>query len=148
MDSIPDPFVKSRYIGFVAVSAVTAYEQAIKEIFIDFANKKHKVLGNFSKAFFHRINGRIKRDEIKKEYAAKFGEKYANNFDKLVNKKEEEILRTQRVSVKSAYTNIINWRNDFAHEGRIPTTPTYEEVKKTYELGKHIIDCLSAAMVR
>ena len=63
-------------------------------------------------------------------------------------KKEEEILRTQRVSVKSAYANIINWRNDFAHEGRIPTTPTYEEVKKTYELGKHIIVCLSAAMVR
>jgi len=72
MNSIPDPFIKSRYVGFVAVSAVTAYELAIKEIFIAFAEKKHKALESFSRAFFYRINGRIKRDELRKEYIKKF----------------------------------------------------------------------------
>jgi len=148
MNSIPDPFIKSRYVGFVAVSAVTAYELAIKEIFIAFAEKKHKALGSFSRAFFYRINGRIKRDELRKEYIKKFGDKYLEAFDKKLNIKEMEILQSQRVSIKEAYANIINWRNDFAHEGIIPTTPTYEEVKTSYELGKNVINCLAASMVR
>jgi hypothetical protein len=37
---ITDPFIKSRYTGFLAVSAVTVYELAIKSIFIDFAHRK------------------------------------------------------------------------------------------------------------
>lgn len=48
----------------------------------------------------------------------------------------------------AAYGNIILWRNQFAHEGIIPATPTYEEVKKAYHLGKNIIDCLALAMRR
>ena len=38
MGSISDPFILSRYTGFLAVSAVTVYELGIKTIFIpDFA---------------------------------------------------------------------------------------------------------------
>ena len=47
-----DPFIKSRYIGFLAITAVTVYELALKEIFIDFANKKHKVLGTLTRSYF------------------------------------------------------------------------------------------------
>lgn len=42
---IADPFISSRYIGFISVSAVTVYELAIKEIFCDFATQEHEVLG-------------------------------------------------------------------------------------------------------
>ena len=46
---LTDQFLVSRYIGFVSVSAVTVYELAIKEIFTSFGEKKHKVLGQFTR---------------------------------------------------------------------------------------------------
>jgi hypothetical protein len=57
---IADPFIASRYSGFVAVAAVTVYELAVKEILCTFGESKHAVLGNFTRKYFDRINGRIK----------------------------------------------------------------------------------------
>jgi hypothetical protein len=47
-----DAFITSRYVGFVAVAGTTAYELAIKEIFLEFSERKHKVLGNFAARHF------------------------------------------------------------------------------------------------
>jgi len=148
IDTISDFFIKSRNTGFLAVSAVTVFELAIKTIFIEFAEKKHKVLKNFTTAYFERINGRIKTKVIKEEYVAKYGNKYVKQFEKYLKIKETEILRAEGASISAAYANIVTWRNQFAHEGTIPTTATYEEVKKAYYLGKHIIECLAVAMRR
>ena len=148
MGSISDPFVKSRYTGFVAISAVTVYELAIKTIFLEFAGRKHKVLKNFTSAYFERINGRIKVKVIRDDYISKFGDKYVVKFDRLIKQKEYDVLRSAGASISSSYGNIIEWRNQFAHEGIIPTTPTYDEVKKSYQFGKSIIDCLDEAMKR
>lgn len=146
--ALPDPLLKVKYIGFVAVASVTVYEMAIKSIFIDFANKKHKVLGNFAESIFDRINGRIKITEIRDVYIIRFGEIYQKRFDKKVEQCTENYLRTQGRDVKSSYTNVINWRNDFAHEGRINTNATYADVVQAYQDGKEIIRCLAEAMVR
>src|SRR5690554_6232442 len=80
--SIIDPLLQAKYVGFVSVAAVTVYEQAVKEIFTDFAQRKHKVLGNFTEAYFHRINGKIKIKVIHDEYISKFGDKYQKRFKK------------------------------------------------------------------
>ena len=50
LKAIDDPFVASRYIGFVAISAVTVYELAIKDILIAFCKKKHNVFGTFAES--------------------------------------------------------------------------------------------------
>ncbi len=146
--SITDPFIKSRYTGFLAVSAVTVYELAIKTVFVEFAEKKHKVLGNFTNAYFERINGRIKTHDLKNRYVAKFGDKYLKRFKSKLEKKERDILRSEGSSIKASYGNIITWRNEFAHEGKIPSTPTYEEVRKSYMPGKYVIECLADSMSR
>jgi len=65
-----------------------------------------------------------------------------------LEKKEKEYFRSQGISILSSYANIIVWRNQFAHEGIIPSTATYDEVKKSYELGKNVVDCLATAMRR
>lgn len=148
LGSISDPFVKSRHTGFLAVSAVTVYELAIKTIFCDFARGKHKVLANFTHAYFDRINGRIKIEVLRDDYIKKFGEKYILRFQKKLDFKEKEILRAHGASVRSNYSNIIIWRNEFAHAGNIPTTATYDEVKKAYHYGKHVLHCLDATMKR
>jgi hypothetical protein len=148
INGIPDPFISSRYIGFVAVSAVTVYELAIKDIFCTFARQKHKVLGDFADSYFNRINGRIGLDVIRKDYIKRFGEKYMDRFKAKADDAEKSSLRNTGRSIKSSYHNIIEWRNQFAHEGQIPTTVTYQEVIDSYESGKEIIVCLSQTMRR
>jgi len=146
--AIADPFIQSRYTGFLAVSAVTVYELAIKAIFIEFAAGKHKVLANFTNVYFERINGRIKIDTLKEEYVKKFGEKYMKRFVRKLNEKESEILRLNHASLKTCYGNIVTWRNNFVHEGIVPTNATHDEVKKSYHCGKYVIHCLAETMRR
>lgn len=148
ISQINDPFILTRYVGFVSVAAVTVYELAVKEIFIDFAEKKNKVFGTFTSSHFDRINGRIKNRDIKNEYVKKFGEKYLNRYKKMLDKEENMHLRTTGTSIKSSYANIITWRNQFAHEGKITSTVTYQEVVNSYETGKKLINCLAETMKR
>jgi len=144
--TITNPFLVSRYAGFVTVVSVTVYELAIKEIFIDFGEKKHKVLGEFTRGYFDRINGRIRINTIRNDYIPRFGEKYVKRFNKKIKKAEEQGLRNLRISISANYGNIITWRNDFAHEGVVPATVTYGEVAQAYEYGKEVIKCLAETM--
>lgn len=146
--AIPDDFIKSRYVGFLSISAVTAYELAFKDIVIEFAEKKHKILGCFARDFFEKLNGRVSLGDIQKNHLPRFGEKYLKKFKSKLESKELEILRSDGRSVRSSYGNVISWRNAFAHEGVIPQGPTYEEARQAYMYGKHVLDCLAIAMVR
>jgi hypothetical protein len=146
--AVADPFIRSRYVGLVSVSAVTVYELAVKEIFCTFAAKKHKVLGNFVNKYFEQLNGQISRDRIERRYLPYFGDKYASRFRSRLEKVELVCLKADRVSVKAAYSNLLTWRHGFAHEGIIPANATYEEVKKSYLYGRRLIDCLADSMQR
>jgi hypothetical protein len=143
-----DPFIESRYTGFLAVSSVTVLELALKNIFLDFADTKHAVLGNFCAQYFEKINGRIGLKPIKEDYLAKFGSKYQKRFDARIEKLEQQHLRTVGASIKASYGNLITWRNAFAHEGTVPANASYAEVKRAYECGKEILHCLAGCMRR
>jgi len=145
---IKDPFLASRYAGFVAVTAVTVFELAVKEILCTFGESKHSVLGNFTRSYFERINGRIKYKTLHEDYVASFGDKYARRFKKAVERREKEILTLRKRSVVNSYNNIIVWRHAFAHEGQIPATATYAEAVDAYEIGKELITCLANSMRR
>jgi RiboL-PSP-HEPN len=148
MATVTDPFVEARYTGFIATSAVTAYELAIKDIFHAFADKKHVVLGEVTRARFFRLNGKIKLDDLKKEHIKMFGVKYLNRFTKNLDKTENEYVAAYSKSPKSAYSNVILWRNQFVHEGTLPNTTNYAEIKDQYASGKEVIHCLFKSMVR
>lgn len=148
MAGIADPFVQGRYIGFIATSAVTAYELAIKDIFYAFADKKHLVLGSLTRARFFRLNGRIKLDDLKKDHVKSFGDRYHNRFKKLLDAADDAYVRNHGNSPKVAYNNVITWRHTFVHEGEPPNTTNYEEIKRNYLAGKEVIHCLYRTMVR
>lgn len=148
MAGIADPFVQGRYIGFIAISAVTAYELAIKDIFYGFADKKHVVLGDVTRARFFRMNGRIKLDELKKEHVKMFGDKYLEKFKRNLDKADLEYLRDHNKSPKGAYNNVITWRHQFVHDGTVPNTTNYNEIKDNYAAGKEVIHCLYRSMTR
>ena len=146
--SIGDPMLEAKYVGFLSVAAVTVYELAVKEIFVEFARKKHKVLGTFAESYFDRINGRIKVKVIKDDYIQRFGPKYQTRFQRRMEKRATDFLRSERRDIRSAYANLITWRNDFAHEGKLNTTATYAEVVQAYEDGKEVIHTLAGVMNR
>jgi hypothetical protein len=148
MATITDPFVEARYTGFIATSAVTAYELAIKDIFYAFADKKHLVLGEVTRARLFRLNGKIKLDDLKKEHIKMFGAKYLNQFTNNLEKTESEYVAAHSKSPKSAYNNVIVWRHQFVHEGTLPSTTNYAEIKDQYTAGKEVIHCLFKSMVR
>ena len=145
---LADPLLQTKYTGFVTVAAVTVYELAIKDIFCEFGRKKHKVLGSFSESYFKRINGRVTLDDIRKKYCGSYGDGYVEKFKKRLDAITLTHLAAHRRDVKSAYTNLIVWRNAFAHEGKVPPTVTYGEVVQAYEDGKQVIHSLAASMVR
>ena len=146
--SLSDPFIESRYTGFLAVSAVTVLELAMKSVFCDFASAKHKVLRVFCDQYFYRVNGRIGLDLIKKDYLSKFGTKYQDRFSNALEKMERKYLKTSGSSIKASYGNLLTWRNGFAHEGTIPANATYQEVKRAYGCGKDVMNCLADCMRR
>jgi len=143
-----DPLLRVKYTGFVAVAAVTVYELAIKEIFCEFGRRKHKVLGAFTESYFERINGRISIDSIRREYCARFGNTYTSRFKARLDTAASSHLLAYRRDLRSAYSNLILWRNHFAHAGNVPATATYAEVTQSYEDGKFVIHALAASMVR
>lgn len=143
-----DPFIETRYTGFLAVSSVTVLELAMKTIFLEFAAAKHKVLGNFCAQYFDRINGRIDIKSITDDYAARFGNKYKEKFKKSLNNLEQQQLIATGSSTKSAYGNLLVWRHEFAHKGSIPIQATYSEVRRAYFCGKDVMHCLATCMRR
>jgi hypothetical protein len=146
--TITDPFIVSRYVGLAAVAAVTSYELAVRDIYCDFAEAKHVVLGNFTRSFFNRLNGRVRYRNLCDDYTARFGPKYKTRIEKKMNDLEQNTLRSQKRSPLSSYGNLITWRHLFVHEGTLPSNATYKEAVDSYELGKLVIHCLAACMTR
>jgi len=143
--TIKDSFILSRYTGFVSISAVTVYELAIKEIFIDFAKRKHKIFGNFTEISLGRINGRIKISDLKKEFITKFGDKYVKKFEKALTN-NQSLLNNQNLDIQVSYNNLLNCRHSFVHKNIV--TMTYSEVIIAYNFGKEVIKSLAEAMSR
>lgn len=146
--TIVDPLDRIKFTGFVAVAAVTVYEQAIKNIFIEFGEAKNKVFGRYVRSHFYRINGRINYRTVKDEYVKQFGDKYHKRFKRNICKCSKDYLHTHGRDVVNSYANIITWRNDFAHEGKINSTATFDEVVTAYQDGKEIIRALAETMRR
>jgi len=146
--TLTDPQLRLKYIGFATVAAVTVYELAIKDIFIEFAGKKHQVFEEFVKSSFSRINGRIKPSHIKDDYIPQFGAKYVVKYRESLRKQHTTYMRQYRRDFLNSYNNLVTWRHNFVHVGQLPTTVTFQEVLQAYDDGKHLIHCIASAMKR
>lgn len=146
--NLNDPFIESRYTGFLAVSSVTVLELAMKTILLDFAASKHKVLSNFCTKHFDRINGRIDLNTIQQDYLRRFGSRYETRFLNAMSRIESEALRSAGTSIKSSYGNLLTWRHEFAHQGNVPANASYGEVKRALSCGRQVMDCLAICMRR
>lgn len=144
--AVTDAAILANYAGFISVSAITVYELAIKDIFNDFSSKKHKVFGVYTQNHFSRINGQIFIRDLTGKHIISFGEKYRNNFNKILQEREKHELIIHAYSITNSYSNLIQCRHDFVHRGT--PTLTVTEVMNFYDYGKVVIQCLDGAMKR
>jgi hypothetical protein len=141
--TLADEQLKLKYAGFLSANAVTVYELAIKDIFIEFAEKKNKIFGTFVENYFSRINGQINIENIR-NHTKRFGEKYSKKFDSELKNRKKILLRKYNDDIQSVYSNLITYRHQFIHENNY--TMTFNEVVKNYRTGKEIINILNNAM--
>jgi len=146
--TISNHLLVQKYVGFVSVVAVTVYELAIQNIFIESAKKTHQEFGVFAEAWFDKINGRIKLKNIKTDYLSKFCEERRSRFEKNLEKKSSDSIRENGRDITSAYGSVIATRNTFVHAPNIQSHVTYVEIVKAYEDGKKVIHCLAEAMAQ
>ena len=146
VDNDPDDYIKSRYVGILVFTGVTAYELALKDIIISFSKNKNVVLGNFIETKINNNTFRLRKDDIRGDYLKPFGLVYDNKFKNLSARYESVINTKLKASMFEAYNNMISWRNDFAHDGLPPPNATYEEARAAYFIGKYLIRCVDRAL--
>lgn len=142
-----DPLLKSRYTGFYAVTSAAVLELALKEIVIDFALANNRLFGDYVASKYERINGRISLEDCQKEHLKPFGDRFRKAFKARLLGVERYYLAKNGISIKASYENLLTCRHTFAHEGKVPATATYEEVKQGFEAGKVVMLCLSRTLV-
>ncbi|MBC6438961.1 MAG: hypothetical protein GDA49_00800 [Rhodospirillales bacterium] len=147
IDLIDDELIKRNYLGFISVSAVTACELAIKEIFYEFGDDESELLGTVTRNIFHKINGRIAPNHLYNHISC-FGKKYVDIFKERLRSTNEKTLQESGVNIIESYKSLVDCRNRFVHEGEILDTITYDELKRSYDSGKSVVHCLSDSMVR
>ena len=54
MEGIDDPLIQQKYLGFIAISAVTVYELAIKDIIFRFSDSEAQSFGFVIPVFFRK----------------------------------------------------------------------------------------------
>lgn len=143
VQEITDPIITSRYTGFAATNAVTMYELAIKRLLIRYCSNQHPLLGNVAENIFSKVNGRIKIDDIKKNFLSKIDHTLSLKFEARLKEWEQAMLASSGKSIKSSYDNIIQWRHEFVHNGHPPANATLQETIDAYYAGKCVVECLN-----
>ncbi|MFA5941559.1 MAG: HEPN domain-containing protein [Sinimarinibacterium sp.] len=141
-----DPFLQSRYVGFYAVAAAAVMELAVKEIMIEYAKAHHPLFGEYCRARYERINGRVGFDDLCKEHLKSFGSRPLKTFKRIVRFVDYWHLKHKGYSVKKAYENLLTCRHAFAHEGHVPEQTAYSDIKQSFESGKIMLACLAKAL--
>ena len=57
-------------------------------------------------------------------------------------------IREKGFSVKHSYEALLTCRHKFSHEGSIPETASYADVKRGFDAGKVVMECLAKTLER
>lgn len=142
--TITDSMVKANFSGMLSVRAVTAYELAVKDILIDFSQKKHLVFGTYVDSSLSRLNGKVGYQDLQ-DCVKKFGAKYVEKFKNEISK-SSAALSSSHIDLLSSYDNLIKSRHNFIHRGVV--TLSWDETYNNYIVGKQVIESLNRAMKR
>jgi hypothetical protein len=139
-------FLQSRYVGFYAVAAAAVLELALKEVVVDFARHHHSLFGDYLASRYEKINGRIRLGNITDDHLKPFGTTFQDRFRELLKEADQLSIRESGYSVRLSYEALLICRHQFSHAGSIPETTSYADIKKGFDAGKIVMDCLAKTL--
>lgn len=141
-----DGFTLSRYVGFFAVASAAVIESAYKDIVLDFAERTHPTFSSYFASRHEQVNGRVKISQINEDCLKRFGGAFHKRFNSLLTRVDRYYIKQKGFSIVSSYGSLITCRHEFAHQGSIPETASYNDIKNGYEAGKVVLSCLAKAL--
>jgi hypothetical protein len=122
--------------GLLVVAIAATYETCVKEILTNHASNHHVNFGQFAQNHFSKLNSRIDISDLHR-YATTFDVRMNNLFKQKLNTRKQKINMLIGKDMTTSYTQLLNWRHEFAHAGTRNTT--VEEAIKTHRLAKWVI---------
>jgi hypothetical protein len=122
--------------GLLVVSMAASYENCVRETLVTFAGGHHAAFGTFTSNNYKRLNSRISISDLY-QYAGIFDDGVRERFKTLLGQRKRKIDARIGKNIESSYSQILSWRNDFAHSGVRNTT--IEEAMVTHRLAKRVL---------
>jgi hypothetical protein len=107
--------------GLLVVSIAAAYEDCVKRTLVEHAAVRHMDFEEFSERNFSTLSSRIRIDDLRK-YARLFGGKTDSRFKENLHRKKDPISKRTGVNIETRYSQLLRWRNAYAHGGIKHTT--------------------------
>lgn len=122
--------------GLLVVAIAATYENCVKQVMCGHATAHHAAFGQYASRNYDKLSSKIRINDLYK-YCETFDPKIKANFKTNLKKKKEALLQRTHIDIVDAYHQILDRRNDFAHE-RIRNT-TIEEATKFHSAGKRVL---------
>ena len=127
---------RSDLAGLLTVMVCATYENCVKGIIQDYAGRGSPFFRLYTENQYAKIDSRIDVNDLKK-YAKTFHPDIGKIFDGNLKEINAYFLKRTKVSIKSRYSQILEWRHDFAHTGSRVTT--VEEVIEHHRYAQRVL---------
>lgn len=131
--------------GLLVVAIVASYETCVKEVMINFASRKHSQFEVFVANEYSKLSSRVAVSDLHR-YAQLFGHEVGGRFKSRLNQRSDSIGQRTGVDIKQSYSQLLNWRHDFAHAGKRNTT--IDEAMQFHCYGKRVLYAFDEAFAR
>src|SRR3546814_16015086 len=88
----------------------------------------------------------LKISQINEDCLKRFGGAFHKRFNSLLTRVDRYYIKQKGFSIVSSYGSLITCRHEFAHQGSIPETASYNDIKNGYAAGKVVLSCLAQAL--
>lgn len=129
--------------GLLVVAIAATYENCVKEILFEHANRHHNAFGEYCRRNYQKLNSKIRVADLE-NYCKLYSNNAYTSFKAQLSKRRTGVQIKVGKDIKSSYEQILNWRHDFAHARARSTT--IEEAAASHKLGKRVIYVFDQAL--
>src|SRR3546814_16543979 len=84
--------------------------------------------------------------QINEDCLKRFGGAFHKRFNSLLTRVDRYYIKQKGFSIVSSYGSLITCRHEFAPQGSIPETASYNDIQNGYEAGKVVLSCIAKTL--
>ncbi|UXM94950.1 HEPN domain-containing protein [Bartonella sp. HY329] len=129
--------LRSELAGLLLISVCASYENCIKMIMHDYADKVGTTFSRYIERRYENLSSRIRLHQLN-ELCQSFGDEIVYTFkDEIKKKKQKYILKG--IALEGQYHELLNLRNNYAHTATHKFKLTIEDIMKKHRIGIQVI---------